>query len=179
MKVLQVAIERVKPYPGNPRKNSATVAKVAKSIQEFGFQQPIVVDSENVVVVGHTRLQAALSLGLKKVPITIMSDHTPEQIRAYRIMDNRSHEDSEWDQEALAREISALLDAGYDQDLTGFEDRELNQLMADVNKQPPTKTAINYSPGFAIIIDLKDERQQLTLLERLSAEGYKCRALIA
>lgn len=174
-----VAIERVKPYSGNPRKNAKTVAKVMQSIKEFDFQQPIVVDPEYVVVVGHTRLLAAQQLGLKRVPVTVMRDKSAAQIRAYRIMDNRSHEDSEWDQDALATEISALLDDGYDQDLTGFGEKEINQLLADVNRQSPTKTNIAYTPGFAVIIDLKDERQQIALLERLTGEGYKCKALIA
>jgi DNA modification methylase len=130
LKVALVHPSKVVPYARNPRKNQAAIAKVAASIKEFGFRQPIVVDSEMVIVVGHTRYLAAVQLGMEKVPVHVAEGLSPEQIKAYRIMDNRSHEDSEWDEELLALELADLKDADFDLDLTGFEDDEIAEKLA-------------------------------------------------
>ncbi len=130
MKVVLVHPSKVVPYARNPRKNQDAVAKVAASIREFGFRQPIVVDSEMTIVVGHTRYLAALELGLEKIPVHVAEGLSPEQIKAYRIMDNRSHEDSEWGAELLSLELSDLKDADFDLDLTGFEDDEIAEVLA-------------------------------------------------
>jgi len=130
LKVILVHPSKVVPYARNPRKNQAAIAKVAASIREFGFRQPIVVDGEMVIVVGHTRYLAALELGLEKVPVHVADNLSPPQIKAYRIMDNRSHEDSEWDGELLSLELSDLKDADFDLDLTGFEDDQIAEILA-------------------------------------------------
>jgi len=129
MKVELTEIGRVIPYVRNPRKNDAAIAKVAASIKEYGFRQPIVVDEEMVIIADHTRLQAAQSLGLKKVPVHVATGLTQAQIKAYRLADNRTHEDSEWDEELLAIELGELSDMDFDLDLTGFEAIELEQLL--------------------------------------------------
>jgi len=129
MKVELTEIGRVIPYARNPRKNDAAIAKVAASIKEYGFRQPIVVDEEMVIIAGHTRLQAAQLLGLKKVPVHVATGLTQAQIKAYRLADNRTHEDSEWDEELLAIELGELSDMDFDLDLTGFEAIELEQLL--------------------------------------------------
>src|SRR4030065_1518140 len=120
MKVALVDIKRVIPYARNPRKNELAVAKVPASLREFGWRQPIVVDSEMVIVVGHTRYLAAMQLGMEKVPVHVAEGLSPEQIKAYRIMDNRSHEDSEWDLGLLGLEIKDLETEGFDIALTGL-----------------------------------------------------------
>src|SRR5215467_2844395 len=97
MKIELRKISSVKPYPGNPRINDQAVDAVAASIREFGFRQPIVVDADGVIIVGHARYLAALKLGLKKVPVHVAKDLTPEQIRAYRIADNKTADLSDWD----------------------------------------------------------------------------------
>ena len=84
------------PYARNPRKNDGAVTKVKASIQEFGFQQPIVVDKDGIIVAGHTRHKAAMELGLTEVPVVVASDLTPAQIKAYRIADNRVNEEASW-----------------------------------------------------------------------------------
>ena len=127
MKIQQRAIGKIKPYPGNPRKNAQAVDPVAASIREFGFRQPIVVDSDGVVIVGHTRLQAAAQLGLATVPVTVASDLTPEQARAYRLADNRTGENAEWDQELLGLELDQLAGV-FDLSLTGFTPEEIRQM---------------------------------------------------
>jgi ParB-like chromosome segregation protein Spo0J len=108
MRIKQIPVDEVIPYENNPRKNQDAVAAVAVSIEEFGFQQPIVTDSEMVVIVGHTRLMAARQLGLKKVPVHIASDLTRAQVKAYRLADNRTGENAEWDLALLAAEIAGL-----------------------------------------------------------------------
>jgi ParB-like chromosome segregation protein Spo0J len=129
MKVELIDIGRVIPYARNPRRNEKAISKVAASIKEYGFRQPIVVDEEMVIIAGHTRLQAAQSLGLKKVPVHIAEGLTTPQIKAYRLADNRTHEDAEWDDELLAIELGELNELGFDLDLTGFEAIELERLL--------------------------------------------------
>jgi ParB-like chromosome segregation protein Spo0J len=94
-------IGQIRPYPGNPRQNDAAVDAVAASLKEFGFRQPIVVDADGVIIVGHTRYKAALKLGLKQVPVHVATDLTPAQARAYRIADNATNEIAGWNYELL------------------------------------------------------------------------------
>jgi len=129
MKIEMRDIEQVKEYEGNPRRNEDAVDAVANSIREFGFRQPIVVDEEGVVIVGHARLKAAVKLGLKKVPVHVARGLSPEQIRAYRLADNATRDLSEWDYELLPIELGALKDAGYDLELIGFPEDELAEIM--------------------------------------------------
>nr|BDD46855.1 methyltransferase [bacterium] len=131
MKVDLIEIGKVIPYARNPRNNEGAVAKVAASIKEFGFRQPIVVDHENVIIVGHTRLLAAQQLGIKKVPVHIAEGLTYSQIKAYRIADNRTAQEAEWDDELLAIEIGELEQEGFSLDLTGFDADELEKLLLE------------------------------------------------
>lgn len=129
MQVSQIAIDELIPYARNPRINAQAVDKVAASIKEFGFRQPIVADTENVIIAGHTRLLAAQKLKLEHVPVHIADNLTDAQKRAYRIADNRVSEDAEWDIDLLKIELSDLED--FDLDLLGFEDDELSDLLAE------------------------------------------------
>ena len=131
MKVEQWDIERVKPYEKNPRRNDKAVEAVAKSIDAYGFRQPIVVDSAGVIVVGHTRWKAAMKLGLKTVPVHVAADLTPQQARAYRIADNRTNETAEWDIDLLPIELGELREDGADLKLLGFTDKELAEYLKD------------------------------------------------
>ena len=128
MNVTEVNIESVKPYNKNPRINDDAVQVVKKSLKEFGFQQPLVLDQDNVVIVGHTRLLAATELGLKKVPCVIANNLDKEKIKAYRIMDNKSAEYASWNYGLLTEEMNDLLQKDYDLSLTGFNLDELNNL---------------------------------------------------
>jgi len=120
MKVEMWPIERLKPYENNPRINDGAVDAVAASIREFGFKVPIVADSDGVIVAGHTRYKAALKLGLETVPVHVATDLTPEQIRAYRIADNKVADLSTWDMELLPIELSELQGMDFDLGLLGF-----------------------------------------------------------
>ncbi len=131
MNVIDVPVERLIPYARNPRKNAGAIDAVKASIAEFGFRQPIVVDENMVIIVGHTRLAAAKALGLATVPVHIAEGLTPAKARAYRLMDNRSSENAEWDDELLTLEFGDLKLEGYDLDLTGFNEEELARLLAD------------------------------------------------
>ncbi|MDH4201392.1 MAG: DNA modification methylase [Phycisphaerae bacterium] len=122
-------ITTIKPYDNNPRINDDAVDAVAASLKEFGFRQPIVVDGDGIIVCGHTRYKAALQLGLTKVPVHVATDLTPEQIRAYRIADNKTADLAEWDYDILPIELSELADAGFDMDLLAFDEKELNKLL--------------------------------------------------
>ena len=129
MKVELWPISRVKPYSNNPRHNDAGIDAVAASIREFGFRQPIVVDEDGVIIVGHTRYKAADRLGLEKVPVHVATGLTPEQVRAYRIADNQTSTLSSWDDDKLVKELLALQEQGYKLDLTGFTGDDLLRLL--------------------------------------------------
>ena len=129
MKIEMRPIGEVKPYENNPRLNDAAVDAVAQSIQEFGFRQPIVVDEVGVIIVGHTRFRAAQKLGLEKVPVHVAKGLTPDQVRAYRIADNRTGEIADWNYDLLPIELSQLRDADFDLELIGFSGDELAEML--------------------------------------------------
>src|SRR5262245_62080347 len=124
-------LSRVRPYPGNPRINDGAVDAVATSIRQFGFRQPIVVDSEGVIICGHTRWKAAQKLGLDKVPVHVAKDLSPAQIRAYRIADNKTAELATWDAELLPIELAELRASDFDLGLLGFAPDELARWLGE------------------------------------------------
>ena len=130
MIVENIDINLLKPYSNNPRKlTPKAIEKVAQSLKEFGFRQPIVVDGNNTIVVGHTRYQASRKLGYTQVPITKINNLTKEQINAYRIADNRTNEEAEWDDELLALEIKELEMKDFNLELTGMNKPEIDELL--------------------------------------------------
>lgn len=108
MNIVNVKLEDLHPYENNPRKNEKAINYVANSIREFGFKVPIVIDKDNVIVCGHTRYMASKSLRLKEVPCVIADDLSEEQIKAYRLADNKVAEFSKWDGDLLGDELKAL-----------------------------------------------------------------------
>ena len=129
MKVTLRPITEIKPYDRNPRINEDAVDAVAASIKEFGFRQPIVVDADDVIICGHTRYKAAIQLELAKVPVHVAKDLTPEQIKAYRIADNKTAELAEWDFDLLPIELGELQECNYDLGLLGFDSEELAKML--------------------------------------------------
>ena len=175
MKVENYPIESVIPYARNPRKNDEAATKVAASIKEFGWQQPIVVDSEMVIIAGHTRLLAAQRLGLDEVPVAIAADLSPEQVKAYRLADNRVSEESSWDSDLLPIELDELKGFGFDLKLLGFDDKELVSILSnDLDSAEDVLNEESYSEVFNIIITCKDEKDQEQVFVKLNSEGYKC-----
>ncbi|MBI1792408.1 MAG: ParB N-terminal domain-containing protein, partial [Acidobacteria bacterium] len=130
MEIEQWSVAKPVAYARNARQiPDKAVDKVAASIKEFGFRQPIVVDKEGVIVVGHARLLAAKKLSLTTVPVHVAGELTPAQIKAYRLMDNRSHQETTWDLELLGPELTELKDLAFDLDLTGFDTGEIDKLL--------------------------------------------------
>ena len=125
LRVKYVPIGDVHPYEDNPRRNDGAVQAVAASLREFGWKQPIVVDADGTIVVGHTRYKAALELGMTDVPVVVASDLTPEQCAAYRLADNRVGELAEWDSALLAQELDGLAD--LDMSAFGFTERDMER----------------------------------------------------
>ncbi len=119
MDIVNIDISTIKPYEKNPRKNKGAIDKVAASIKEFGFKVPCVVDKDNVLVTGHTRLEAAKKLHIKSVPCVVADDLTEEQIKAFRLADNKVSEFSEWDFDKLDEELFDIAD--IDMEDFGFE----------------------------------------------------------
>lgn len=128
MQIELVHIDKIKPYENNPRNNDEAVDKVAESINEFGFKIPIIVDKDNIIIAGHTRYKAAKKLGLESIPVIKDEDLTEQQVKAFRIMDNKSSEFATWNYEALLIEMDSLKLDDYNLDLTGFELNEIEQL---------------------------------------------------
>jgi hypothetical protein len=133
MEIKSIETNKILPYINNPRKN-LNVDKVASSIKEFGFQQPIVIDKNNTIIVGHTRFEAAKKLGLKEVPVQI-ADLTETQAKAYRIADNRLNEDASWDTKLLNLEFNDLLSKEYNLDLLGFTNDEVDNLFLKTDEE--------------------------------------------
>jgi ParB-like chromosome segregation protein Spo0J len=138
MEIIEMDINEIKPYKDNPREISQeAVKKVKNSISEFGNNQPIVIDQNNVIVVGHTRWKALKQLNKTKA-FVIKKQFDKNKAVAYRIMDNRSGAESKWDKQLLMSELQVLKDNKFDLDLTGFDALELKDIMLDKDLFEPT-----------------------------------------
>lgn len=170
MQIVYRHVSDLIPYVNNARKNDHAVDAVASSIKNYGFKQPIVIDSQGEVVAGHTRLKAAKKLNMEQVPCIIADDLTPAQIKAYRIADNKVAELSEWDMELLKVELEDI------EGFTGFEVDELQNFFEDEQekvKDLSDKIKTNYQ----VIIECLDENELENTFEKLKSEGYQCRIL--
>lgn len=140
MQIEYKKVKELKPYEKNPRKNDDAVKYVQKSIEEFGFKVPIVVDSSNVIVAGHTRYKAAKNLKMDEVPCIVADDLTPEQIKAFRLADNKVGEFAEWDFGLLEMELEDILEIDMEQ--FGFNFDEVEELQEEIkeddfDEEPP------------------------------------------
>lgn len=122
------SVEDITPYQDNARINDKAVEKVAQSIKNYGWQSPIVVDEDMIILAGHSRLKAAKLLEIKKVPVKIAENLTEEQKMAYRLMDNKSQDYAQWDKKLLAKEFDKLADLDFDLNMTGFDLDEIAKL---------------------------------------------------
>ena len=153
MKIVEKKLDEIKPYENNPRFNDDAVQYVANSIKEFGFKVPIVIDKDNVIVAGHTRYKASLLLGLNKVPCIVADDLNEEQIKAFRLADNKVSEKASWNIELLSEELEDLdLDMeqfGFDIDLN-LDDEEteiVEDEVPDIPNEPKAKLGDIYQLG--------------------------------
>lgn len=162
MNIVMKSLEEIKPYENNPRINDGAVDIVAQSIREFGFKVPIIVDKHGVIVAGHTRYRAAKKLGLTEVPTIIADDLTEEQVKAFRIMDNKSAEFADWDYLKLLEEIKELEAVDFDIELTGFSEFELANLVEEeVEKQRQKEE--EERPEIEFTHELLEEHQYIVL----------------
>lgn len=145
-----VAIDDIEPYDKNPRRNNRAVKAVGRSLMEFGFNQPIVVDENDVIVVGHTRHRAAKEIGLTTVPVIKITDLSRDKLRAYRLADNKLNELAEWDDNLLKDELAELLETGH-AEMTGFGKDEIDALLNQNNQSDnPYTTKVDtpiYTPS--------------------------------
>lgn len=148
MNINDVDIHSIKPYENNPRLNNQSIEKVARSLKEFGWQQPIVVDTDMVIIVGHTRWEAAKLNGYDVVPITIASELSEKQARAYRLADNKVADYSIWDNKKLLDELKDLDDV-----FTGFDDSEIFRDVLDEKDNSPiseNEAGVYYTGKFQV-----------------------------
>lgn len=132
MKIQELDITEIIPYANNPRNNAAAIDAVAASIREFGFKVPVVIDRNNILITGHTRLEAAKKLGITKIPAIRASDLTDAQVKAFRLADNKVSEIATWDDKALAAELQALDDLDFDMSEFGFSEDDLGDNTDDI-----------------------------------------------
>lgn len=163
MQIEEIKLKELKPYANNPRDNAKAVDAVANSIREFGFKVPIVIDKDNVIICGHTRAKASEKLGLKTVPCIRADDLTDEQIKAYRLADNKTAELADWDFSKLDEELEKLKD--FDMSQFGFE------FKID-NKQ---ESSVKINEQISVVIECEDEIQAESIYNALTDEGYVCK----
>ena len=172
MEIINKNLTEIIPYENNPRKNEDAVKYVAESIKQFGFKVPIVIDKDNIIVAGHTRYKAAKKLKLDVVPCIIADDLNEEQIKAFRLADNKTSEKSEWDFELLNDELSEILD--IDMSTLGFDiDLDMKEQETEIS----TSGDFNYKEQYGVIVMCKNESEQEEIYNRLTAEGYECKVV--
>ena len=166
MQIIDKKIGEVKPYEKNPRKNDNAIDAVASSISQFGFKNPIVIDGNNVIICGHTRYKAAQKLGFDVVPCVVADDLTDEQIKAYRLADNKVSELAEWDIDLLGDELDGIFD--IDMSDFGFDLSEEEQ---------PEREDLSDKVGetYEVIVECVNEIEQEQIYNKLIGDGYSCR----
>lgn len=173
--IVMLPVSEVRPYEKNPRKNADAVKYVRASIEKFGFKQPIVIDSNRVIISGHTRLEAAKSLGMEEVPCIVADDLTEAQAKALRLADNKVAEFSEWEMNLLGGELGELAEiSDIDMGDFGFDLTDLDNIGMD-DEGDNAEKGVNLSDTYQIIVECESETEQQEIFEKLSGEGYRCR----
>ena len=172
MKVKMTPVDDIRQYENNPRINEASVDLVAASIHEFGFQQPIVVDKNMVIIVGHTRYLAAKSIGMTEVPVVVASHLTDEQVKAYRLADNKTAERSVWDMELLNIELGVLDLSDWDMEKFGFDNIQDAMLMQNIDseEEPKSENLVPYNKShFLVSVDITNIESVKSVLSLISS----------
>jgi ParB-like chromosome segregation protein Spo0J len=173
MQIFDKRLDEIKPYENNPRNNDGAVEAVSNSIKRFGFKVPIVVDSNGVIVAGHTRYKAAQLLGLQSVPCIVADDLTDEQVKAFRLADNKVSELATWDDEKLDIELDGLAD--FDMSEFGFSLDDLEDEPGD--DTPPSEPNFNYKEQYAVVVTCKNEQEQEQTYNKLTEMGFECKVV--
>ena len=184
MDIILKRLDEIKPYENNPRNNSAAVPAVAKSLQSFGWKQPLVIDKDGVIVVGHTRYLAAKQLladtqdeKWNVLPCVIADDLTEDEITAYRLADNKTNELAIWDDMKLEGELGKLADVEIDMSAFGFDFESAIGDGQESEKQSSTESDFNYKEQYAVIVMCKDESDQERVYNALRDQGYECKVV--
>ena len=171
-KIVFKPISELKRYENNPRKNEHAVRAVANSVSAFGFKVPLVIDRNNIIVCGDTRYLACLELGITEVPCIIADDLTEEQIRAFRLADNKTAEIADWDFEKLAEELDDILN--IDMNEFGFGDDVIDTMDDDVTSDDIEDIGDSVKQSYDIIVKCDSESEQEETYEALTGMGYRC-----
>ena len=174
MKIVYKNINEINPYKNNPRNNENAIEDVAKSIKEYGFKVPVVLDKENTIVTGHTRVKAAERLGMREVPCIIADDLTPEQIKEFRLVDNKVNELAAWDFEKLEKELEGLTDTlkmedfGFD---VNFDNFDLDTFFTPTKAPtPPAKREEPAAPMVEEPMIYTEEEEPVEVFEPIGGE---------
>lgn len=170
MKVINRKISELKPYKKNAKKHDKVqIERIAESIKEFGFTQPVLIDKDCVVVAGHGRILGAKKAGLTEVPTVCMEDLTEEQIKAYRLIDNKLNE-SPWDNQILDEELSDILKSDIDMELFGFDadlsDADIESAIREITFKTKRK--------FLVIVSCDNEKHLKKVQKEIEQLGYTC-----
>lgn len=175
MDIVEKRVDELIPYINNPRNNDSAVDAVASSIKNFGFKVPIIIDKSNEIVNGHTRLKAAKKLGIEEVPTIVADDLTNEQIKAFRLADNKVGEIAEWDEDALAIELEELNNLDFDMSDFGFEELDLEEDSPQENEEDTSPQELDENT--VIVVEAENEEELEEMFNKLTEEGYSCRLL--
>lgn len=165
MNIVDKKLSELQPYENNPRKNDNAVPYVAESIKRYGFKVPIVIDKDGVIVAGHTRYLASIELGLKTVPCIVADDLNEEQIKEFRLVDNKTSEFAGWDFDMLETELQEL---DFDAEVFGFEINIEDEGPADIKE-------VEYHENISVVIECDNDEEAEDVFMKLTEEGYKCR----
>ena len=164
MNIIDMNIENLKPYSLNAKKHDDTqISNVAESIKQFGWKQPIVIDKDGVIVIGHCRYEAAKKLGLKVVPVVMADELDDEQVRKLRLLDNKTNE-SPWDFDLLAESLEGL----------NFDDFKIDWCMEYEQKDECERKDVGIDEGVSVIIECESDYEAEEIYNKLCEEGYKC-----
>lgn len=168
MNIKEMKVNDLIPYNNNPRDNSEAIKWVKESIQQFGFKVPIVIDKNNLIIAGHTRLEAAKELNLTTVPVIKAADLTDEQAQAFRLADNKVAEFSQWNMKKLQKELDQI--QNIDMEAFGFE-----ELQEEAEKLNEPEEDIEYKAETFVLVECDDEQHAAAVMIKLSEQGYDCR----
>ena len=168
IKVTMRKLAELVPYENNPRDNSKAVDAVAESIKEFGFKNPIIVDKGDVIVAGHTRLKAAEKLGLDEVPVLVADDLSDEQVKAFRLADNKTAELAGWDFGLLDSELAEI--TGLDMLQFGFDDGSVEEEKYSTQEEETDATETPESRAMIAAVSVFGEKQELFVVRKIDDE---------
>lgn len=178
MEIEQWPIGNLKRYGRNPRKiTDAAIDKVAASIKAFGVRQPVVVDAKGVIIAGHTRYAAFQKLGMTTVPVHVAADLSPENVKAYRLADNRVAQESSWADDLLAEEMTELYEADFNLPDTGFDPGEIAFMFGiDLEPEQEQDAAADSDGKHKLTLEFDTRDEQQAMLTEMQGRGVKCKA---